>query len=134
MRTRKFSFFIITAAIFFLFITNTSSPESQEKITMLLDGKRYTLLTARTTAEKTKGLSTIRTLKGADGMIFYLSHPQKVVFWNKDTHLDLELIWLYKGKIVGRDFLPKEDNVGLVVKEAPQYVDQVVELVRNPRK
>lgn len=126
--------FSVAALIILLFLNTVSFSENQKKITMLLEGKKYTLLTARTAAEKTKGLSGIRTLKEADGMIFYLVPPQKVVFWNKDTHLDLDLIWLYKGKIVGKDFLPREDTAGLVVKEAPQHVDRVVELVRTSRK
>ena len=121
----------IFAGIIFLFIGKTQITNHSEKIILNIDGRDYNLLTARTTLERTRGLSGIKELKGADGMIFYFDSPQKISFWNKNTHLDLELIWMNKGKIVGRDFLPSEDKEGLVVKNSPQEVDWVVELVKN---
>lgn len=104
--------------------------EKAKTIDFELEGKIYKLLEARTASEKMIGLSGVAELKNADGMIFYFSPAQKVSFWNKNTHLDLELIWMRDGKIIGRDFLPSEDKTGLIVKESPGEVDAVVELVK----
>jgi len=129
---KKYSLIIIGifAGIILLLIGKTHFSENSEKIILNIDGKEYKLFTARTILEKTRGLSGITELKGADGMIFYFDKPQKISFWNKNTHLDLELVWMNKGKIVGRDFLPSEDKVGLVTKQSPGEVDQIVELIK----
>ena len=131
----------VLAGFILLFIGRTyNAPINLEKTTINLDGKDYTLFIARTAIDKMRGLSNIEKLEGADGMIFYFDPPQKATFWNKKTFLDLELIWMKNGKIVGRDFLPAEGEArlgrpaenkgGLVVKSAPWEVDSVVELVR----
>ena len=63
-----------------------------EKIILSIDGRDYVLFTARTAIEKARGLSGITELKGADGMVFFFTHGSKPTFWNKNTHLDLELV------------------------------------------
>ena len=108
--------------IFYMFIIDS------EKIILNIDGRDYTLLTARTVLQKTRGLSGITELKGADGMIFYYNLPQSPTFWNKNTHFDLELVWMRDGKVIGRDFLPSQDKAGLVAKSPSSVVDWVVEL------
>lgn len=120
----------LLAGIILLIIGKTELADNSEKIVLNIDGRDYVLFTARTALEKARGLSGIKELKGVDGMIFYFDSPQSPTFWNKNTHLDLELIWMAGGKIVGRDFLPSEDGTGLVAKIAPQKVNRVVELVK----
>ena len=101
----------------------------QGKIILNIGGKDYALYTARTALEKARGLSGIKELKGADGMVFFFGSESKPTFWNKETHLDLELIWMNGDEIVGRDFLPSEDKEGLITKTAPAGIDKVVEIV-----
>lgn len=119
----------IIAGIVLLVIGKPHFDDKSEKVLMNIDGKEYILLTARTSAEKMRGLSGIIELKNADGMVFYFEPAQKITFWNKNTHLDLELVWMIGNKIIGKDFLPSEDKAGLVVKESPRDVDRVIELV-----
>lgn len=119
----------LLAGVVLLFIGKTQISDNSERITININGRDYVLLTARTVLERTRGLSGITKLKGADGMIFYFDYPQKISFWNKNTHLDLELIWMAGGKIIGRDFLPAEDKAGLIIKKSPSEIDQVVELI-----
>jgi uncharacterized membrane protein (UPF0127 family) len=121
----------VFAGIIFLIVNKLPAANRQEKIILNIDGKDYVLLTAGTVLEKTKGLSGIKELKGADGMIFYFEPGSKPAFWNKNTHLDLEIIWMAGGEIVGRDFLPSEDKAGLIVKKPPREVDKVVEIVKE---
>ena len=120
----------IVAGIILLVIGRSNFDDKSERVVLNIDGKNYTLLTARTSIEKMRGLSGITELKNADGMVFYFDDPQKITFWNKNTHLDLELVWMAGDKILGKDFLPAEDKAGLVVKESPVEVDKVVELVK----
>lgn len=120
----------LSAGIVFLFIGKANFSDNSEKIVLNIDGRDYVLFTARTALEKARGLSGIAELKDADGMIFYFKPAQKQTFWNKNTRLDLELIWMRNGEIVGRDFLPSEDEAGLVFKISPEEIDSVVELVK----
>ena len=120
----------IFAGIILLLIGRSYFDDNSERVIMKIDGKNYTLLTARTSIEKMRGLSGITELKNADGMVFYFEPAQKITFWNKNTHLDLELIWMAGDEILGRNFLPSEDNAGLATKESPAEVDKVVELVK----
>jgi uncharacterized membrane protein (UPF0127 family) len=133
MKIKKLYFFVI-ALLAGISISTACFAQNQEKITMAIEGKKYVLLTAYTAHEKSRGLSVIHELKGADGMIFYFNPPEKAIIWNKDTHLDLEIIWLYKGRVVGRDLLPPEEKSGIIVKTAPKIVDQAVEIVRKQKK
>ena len=129
----KKSFLIIAgifAGIVLLVVGKSYFDDKSEKVLLNIDGRNYTLLTARTSVEKMKGLSGITELKNADGMVFYFEPAQKITFWNKNTHLDLELVWMNGDKIIGRDFLPAEDRAGLITKESPAEVNRVVELVK----
>jgi uncharacterized membrane protein (UPF0127 family) len=118
----------ISAGLILFFIGKADLVNDAEKIILNINGRDYVLYTARTALEKARGLSGITELKGADGMIFFFSPGSKPTFWNKETHLDLELIWMDGDKIVGRDFLPSEDKEGLITKPAPAGIDKVVEL------
>ena len=120
----------IFAGIVLLVIGKPHFDDKSEKVYLNIDGEEYILLTARTSVEKMRGLSGIIELKNADGMVFYFDIPQKITFWNKNTHLDLELVWMIGDKVLGRDFLPSEDKAGLIIKESPGEVDKVVELVK----
>lgn len=120
----------LLAGIVLLLIGKAELADNSEKVILNIEGREYILFTARTTLERARGLSGIRELKGGDGMIFYFNSSQSPTFWNKNTHLDLELVWMSGGKVVGRDILPSEDKAGLITKSAPQEVDSVVELVK----
>lgn len=120
----------IIAGIVLLVVGKPHFDDKSEKVSMNIDGKEYVLLTARTSVEKMRGLSGITELKNADGMVFYFEPAQKITFWNKNTHLDLELIWMVGDEVIGKDLLPSEDKAGLIIKESPAEVDKVVELVK----
>lgn len=122
--------FVFFAVIALLIISGRSFSGEPENVIMDIAGKSYNLLPASTSSERAKGLSGIRELRNADGMIFYFNPPRRTAFWNKDTHIDLELIWFSKGNIISRDFLPSEDKAGLVSIDSPSEIDSVVELVR----
>lgn len=128
---KKFIYRFVAASVIILLIINNSAFCSEPgKVILNIAGKDYSLLTASTSSERYKGLSGISKLKNADGMIFYFNPPRMAAFWNKDTHLDLELIWFSKGKVVGRNSLPSIDKAGLINIQSPGEVDAVVELVR----
>lgn len=121
----------ILAGIVLFFVGKADLTDNAEKIILNIDGKDYVLYAAWTALEKTRGLSGIDELKGANGMVFFFDSGSRPTFWNKDTHLNLELIWMNGDKIAGRDFLPAEDKAGLITKSAPAKIDKVIEIIRS---
>ena len=53
-------------------------------------------------------------------------------FVNRNTYVDLDVIWMVDNIVVGRDVLPSLDKNGdkVVIVTSPVAVKQVVELVR----
>lgn len=133
MKKFKYSLLIVVgllAGVVLLIIGKTILNDNSEKIILNIDGKNYILFTARTVLERTRGLSGIKELKGADGMVFFFDSAGRQTFWNKNTHLDLDIIWMRNNKVVGRDFLPSEDKAGLITKTPLEEVDMVVEIIK----
>lgn len=70
-------------------------------------------------------------LKGADGMIFLFPDKQVRSFWNKNTHLDLDIYWMNDKEIVGKSFLPSIlKSKEIVVVKSVGEVNKVVEIVK----
>jgi uncharacterized protein len=71
------------------------------KVKLKIKSKIYTLEVAKTTAQKSKGLSGRESLCSDCGMIFTYTYEQILPFWMKDTYLPLDMIWLDKsGQVV----------------------------------
>jgi uncharacterized membrane protein (UPF0127 family) len=103
----------------------------EQLISFELNGKTYLLKEAKTPQEWEKGLMFIKKPVNFDGMIFLFPEKKIRTFWNKNTFLDLEIIWLDDDKIVGKDFLPSiESSKEIVTKTSPAPVNKVIELIK----
>jgi len=60
--------------------------------------------------KRQKGLSKIYKLPEKDGIIFIFEKPSILSFWNKDTFLDLDVVWIQGGVVVGMSQLQKEKS------------------------
>lgn len=101
-----------------------------------IEGKNYSLLTAKNQAEWEKGLMFYKNKKeldGADGMIFIFPDKNYRTFWNKNTYLDLDIYWLDDEKIIGKDYLPSilKTKEPYIVS-SKEKVNKVVEIIREP--
>lgn len=100
-----------------------------EIISYKLQNKNLNLLVADTPAKWERGLMFYRKLEGVDGMIFIFPNKEIRTFWNKNTLMDLELLWIDGEKIIGKSFLPSiEKSKEIVTVESPKPADKVVEL------
>lgn len=123
-----YSFFFINQDNFYL------SFSDKNLINYSIDNKNFKLLVADDLIEWQKGLMYFfdkKQLKGADGMIFIFPDSQVRSFWNKNTYLDLDIYWLDKDKVVGKDYLP---NI-LTTKDpftisSKVKVNKVIEIIR----
>lgn len=130
-----FTAFII--AVFFIFgnIKTKQNTELQNKykgfkiIDYQIENKNYKLLVADTPAKWEKGLMYFRSLEGVDGMIFLMNSREIQSFWNKNTFMDLELIWIDGDKVVGKSKLPSiEKSKEIVTVNSPAPADKVIEI------
>lgn len=118
----------LSVAGLFLFLKFTG----ETKVEYEISGKSYRLLTAKNQREWTKGLSGLKELKDADGMIFIFPEKRSATFWNKDTHLDLLVYWIDGDQVVGTDYLPSiEKSKNIVEVISPQSVDRVAEIAAH---
>ena len=103
----------------------------EQLISFELNGKTYLLKEAKTPQEWERGLMFVKKPVNFDGMIFLFPEKKIRTFWNKNTFLDLEIIWLDDDKIVGKDFLPSiESSKEIVTKTSPAPVNKVIELIK----
>lgn len=82
---------------------------------------------AKTPEERAKGLQYVSSLGENEGMLFVFGNPEKVSFWNKNTLIDLDLVWVRDFQVLGTAFLPKEAERGIVTADSPDKVNFVIE-------
>ncbi|MCS7263167.1 MAG: DUF192 domain-containing protein [Aquificaceae bacterium] len=91
------------------------------------------LMVADTPQAHERGLMGYKSLGEFDGMVFLYKDRAVRHFWNKNTHLELDLYWIDGDRVIGRSYLPPYQRAGLVVVSSPGPVDKVVELLRGRR-
>ncbi len=133
MKKNYFFLIIFFSLIIFLFFFKKSSSNNFYQIK--INGKKYSLLTAKNSQEWQKGLMFYKNkkeLNGADGMIFIFPDKDYRTFWNQNTYLDLDIYWLVDGKVVDKDFLPSIlKSKKIVTVSSKEKVNQVVEIIRT---
>lgn len=97
---------------------------------IIIEGKQYHVLVADTEEKQELGLMYITTLDGYDGMVFDFPDISVKSFWNKNTLIDLDMVWMNGETVVGREVLPsiyKTGNPKTIT--SPGEVNTVVELL-----
>jgi len=64
-------------------------------------------------------------------MIFNFNESQNISFWNKNTFVNLAILWVDRNVIVGIDRLPQQSSDEIISVSSPQKIDQVIELNQN---
>ncbi len=84
---------------------------------------------AQTPAHWEKGLSDRTSLQGIDGMLFLFPHYHVPLFWMKDTHIPLDMIWIKDNVVVEitKDVQP-DSSVNPPTYSPSQVVDTVLEV------
>lgn len=103
-----------------------------EKIIMVGD-KKVSVQIAKTTEERSKGLSGTKSLKDDSGMLFVFSAKSSPLFWMKDMLIPLDMVWIVDGKIVKIDKnvpapAPNTPDNALKTYSAGQPVDYILEV------
>ena len=84
---------------------------------------------AQTPAHWEKGLSDRTSLQGIDGMLFLFPHYHVPLFWMKDTHIPLDMIWIKDNVVVEitKDVQP-DSSANPPTYSPSQVVDAVLEV------
>lgn len=136
---------LVFASVIVFFLYKRYTPENsmkqviaveQEKRLITIGETQVTAAVAKTQWEQQKGLSGKADLGQSEGMYFPFSRPRTdVQFWMKDMLIDLDFIWVLKGKVVYiHTNVPKperntpDNKLPLVIPTNPQGVDGVIEV------
>ncbi|MCX7997288.1 MAG: DUF192 domain-containing protein [Patescibacteria group bacterium] len=104
------------------------------EITKNVKGTSYRLIIADTPRKQSRGLMDVTDLGEYDGMIFLFPNRETRTFWNMNTLMQLDLLWMDGEEIIGRSVLPSiTDSKEVVTVSSPGPVDAVIELSASGR-
>ncbi len=84
----------------------------------------------RSVPDKVKGLSGRSSLGRKEGMLFVYNEPEIQTFWMKGMIVDIDIIWLNKGKIIGIETaVPAPKNDEIERRSSGEPVDMVLEVI-----
>jgi|SRR3989344_5142455 len=122
--------FILSGVI--LLNKNRQDQDRYEEFTRInykLENKNLKLLVADIPEEWQRGLMYFRKLEGVDGMIFIFPDKQQRTFWNKNTFMNLDILWIDGEKVVGKSYLPSiEKSKEIVTVKSSKPADKVIEI------
>lgn len=95
-----------------------------------VDGHALNVEFARTPEEQQRGLMYRRELADDSGMLFLFTSAGQKTFWNKNTHISLDIIWLHNDTVIGMSQLPAISE-GLVTVSSPTDTNRVLEVNRG---
>lgn len=103
----KFTFIILISFVLFIgcikskkytAFDNTKVSDG-DILEVKIDNKKFKLIAAKSLKAKSKGLSGTEKIP-EDGMIFFFDTPQKLVFWMKDVHYPIDIVWINQNEVV----------------------------------
>ncbi|MCL4400115.1 DUF192 domain-containing protein [Patescibacteria group bacterium] len=104
----------------------------QKKAEIKINDQYITADVVKTEAARDKGLGGRSELGINEGMLFIFNKAEAYGFWMKGMEIPIDIVWIYKGIIVGfNENVNPEPGVSddkLKVYYPPQPVDQVLEL------
>jgi hypothetical protein len=115
----------------FLIPTASSTPIANAKI-IKINNTEINVEVAKTTDERSKGLSNREKLNDDSGMIFVFTKDSKPTFWMKDTKIALDIIWINDNVITGIERNvqpePEKDDTELKKYTPSSPIDYVLEV------
>lgn len=120
---------IIGAVLFGLYVRETRPLATYEIQQRSIGSASLHVFVADTETKRTQGLMNITSLAQDTGMLFIFPDASPRKFWNKNTLLDLDLIWIADGRVVGISKLPAITQSGSIITVfSPGAISEVVEI------
>lgn len=116
-----------------LLMTNQTSTKSEylsalEKKEISVGSQKLSVWIADTPALQQHGLMSVTHMADTEGMLFVFNSNSVKSFWNKNTLLDLDIVWVAGDRVVGVSALSNEPAHGIVYVESPTAVDAALEV------
>jgi uncharacterized protein len=121
----------------FNFLQKIKPATKQEQKMVVINSKNIAVEIAKTSEERSKGLSGKKSLDAESGMLFvFEKNETSPAFWMKDMLIPLDIIWIESGKIIRIDKnvqMPaaKTPDSKLKIYTAGVSVDYVLEVNAN---
>lgn len=124
---------ILIAIPIVIFFFYKKTPPKFETVNLKIKNIDYKLEVAKTTPQKSAGLSNRTNLCPNCGMIFIFSKNGVLPFWMKDTFIPLDMIWLNsEGKVT--DIINVSETNSTKILQNSQPAKYVIELNLNETK
>lgn len=101
---------------------------SYERMRVTIGGNEIIAWVANTPEKRTSGLMGVKELPPGTGMLFVFPEAAPRTFWNKNTLIDLDLLWVTGNVVSGVSALPREGTAGTVQVTSPLPANAVVEV------
>ena len=119
---------LIAGAIYLAVEPPSKSAERREEARVAIGGHEFLARVADSEEERRRGLMGVEVMREDEAMLFVFPSRAERQFWNKNTLIDLDIIWVLDNKVVGISFLPRESERGVVTVHSPGNADAVVEV------
>ena len=123
---------IFLGLVLVLMVLDVALTPSQPAIQLnelTINGQVIKVEIATTPAEQSQGLSNRPSLAAGTGMLFNYLNEQAVVFWMKDMHFPLDIIWIKDNQVVGLEQNVSAAQVDVLPTYAsPGPIDSVLEI------
>lgn len=121
---------ILGGVLYVAYMMETKPLAGYDTKTIRMGDTELVVFVADTQEKRTQGLMNISELEANMGMIFIFPDSSARTFWNKNTLLPLDIIWVSNGNVVGTSSLPSILQSGnrITSVPSPEVVDTVVEV------
>src|SRR3989344_1156832 len=121
---------VVGVVVFTMYVRETDPLSTYETKTIQMGNANLEVLIADSEEKRTNGLMGVTKLSTDTGMLFIFPDSSPRTFWNKNTLIPLDLIWISEGRVVGVSSLPSITESGnqIISLASPQTIDQVVEV------
>ena len=121
---------ILGFVVYAAYMRETNPLSAYETKTLQIGETSLEVLIADTEEKRTLGLMGVTKLATDSGMLFIFPDSSARTFWNKNTLIPLDLIWIVDGQVVGVSSLSSIIQSGnqIVSMSSPDAVDWVVEV------
>lgn len=109
-------------------VTDRERPEDR-RASVIIAGRVFTMRIADTDDLRAQGLQNVELLSSDEGMLFtFEGSPAVQHFWNKNTLVHLNVVWVKDDIIIGVDELLPEPTNGRMIVSSPERVNAVLEI------
>lgn len=121
---------VVGVVVFTMYVWETNPLSMYETKTLQMGEAKLEVLIADTEEKRTKGLMGVTSLEANSGMLFIFPDFSPRTFWNKNTLIPLDLIWIANGHVVGISSLPSvmQSNNQIARISSPEAANWVVEV------